>query len=463
MLAHMQKSMQLMQEVDVNTQQQGANWASKQDAKASINPAQIQTVKRVHNFSAGPACVDTEVMMAMQKEWLDFNGSGMGFIEHSHRDAGGPVQTMMVGIQDLVKEVLRVPDSHSILLMHGGAHQQFSAVPLNLCQSMDDKVDFVDTGYWAIRAMNHAKKYCDPRICSTNRGFLQDVASWDIREDAKYVHMCMNETIAGLEYMEDPDLSTHPKFVNATHVPELVCDATSTLLSRPVDISKYGVIFASSGKNLGPSGITLVIVKNSILERSPNPFIPEMMDYREQANSKPIQNIYNTPPTFQVLATHTVLEKLKAEGGCEAMKQKCDNLSARVYDYVDASSFYQNVVDPKYRNDRSRMNVCFQIGGTKDEIGEEARQSNMALEKLFTKTAAAEHGIEQLMGHPIFGGLRVTIYNPVKAEAVEAAIKFMELFAAEHANEVEKVSVDTSYGSSCDDLRSLSGSPQVYA
>ena len=151
-----------------------------------------------------------------------------------------------------------------------------------------------------MRAMNHAKKYCDAKICSTNRGFLQDVSSWDVRPDAKYVHVCMNETIAGLEYTWDPDLSSHPKFANASHVPELVCDATSTLLSRPVDISKYGVIFASSGKNLGPSGITVVIVKDSILSMNPNPFIPEMMDFREQANSKPIQNIYNTPPTFQV-------------------------------------------------------------------------------------------------------------------------------------------------------------------
>jgi phosphoserine aminotransferase len=396
--------------------------------------------KRVFNFSAGPATVATEVMAHVQKEWMSYNDSGMGFVEMSHRDAGGPVQNTMVDTQNLVRELLKVPADYSILFMHGGAHQQFSAVPLNICSNMGtDKADFVDGGYWTVRAMGHAAKYCDCKIVSTNRLTLNDVSTWEIREDAKYVHICHNETISGLEYTYDPDLAAHPTFAGTDKkVPYLVCDATSTLFSRPCDISKYGCIFASSGKNLGPAGVCLVIVKNEILESEPNAFIPPMMDWREQANSKPIQNIYNTPPTFQIYMMHTVLAKCKADGGCDAMLAKCQMLADKSYDYVDASTFYQSVVPVENKASRSRMNVCFQIGGNAEDIGEEARATNMKLEKLFTKTGAEEHGVHQLMGHPIFGGLRITVYNPMPVPAVEAALKYMTFFAEKYADQVAK-------------------------
>jgi phosphoserine aminotransferase len=398
-----------------------------------------QANKRVHNFSAGPATVDTDVMEKVQKEWLNYKNTGMGFVEMSHRDVKGPVQTCIVETQQLVRELLNVPATHEILFMHGGAHQQFSAVPLNICATMGEKVDFIDTGFWSMRAMGHAEKYCDCKVVSTNRGFLQDPATWQIRPDAKYVHVCHNETIAGLEYLADPDLSEHPTFKGKgpnVQVPWLVCDATSTLMSRPLDISKYGCIFASSGKNLGPAGICLVIVHKELLKASPNKFTPQMMDWREQANSKPIQNIYNTPPTFQIYMMHHVLTKCKEDGGCAAMEIKCKSLAEKCYNHVDASSFYRPVVNVQHKKHRSRMNVCFQIGGAAAEIGKEARAQNMALEKIFTKTAADDHGVHQLMGHPIFGGLRITIYNPMPHDAVDAALTFMDHFAAKHGHQV---------------------------
>jgi len=365
---------------------------------------------KIWNFSAGPAMNCESVMQQAQNEFLNYQNSGMGFLELSHRDAGGPVQNLMVETQRIMRDLLQVPDDYHILFMHGGAHLQFSAVPLNLLNGKTT-AGYVDTGFWSMRSANHAKKYCIVETPSVNRGTLLPTTEWNVSSDMAYVHVCMNETIAGLEYLYDPDLS------HIEDAPPLVADATSTLLSRPVDISKYGVIFASSGKNLGPAGICTVIVKDELLKRNAHEMIPEMLDWREQANSSPIQNVYNTPPTFNIYMLNKTLKEYWKQGGLEAMDEKAERLSSLCYNFIDSSELFVPVVKHDQKRYRSRMNVCFQVG----------ENGNIAIEEQVTREAA-RHGIHQLFGHPLSGGLRITLYNPMPEEAVHDLLRFLEYF-----------------------------------
>jgi phosphoserine aminotransferase len=309
-----------------------------------------------------------------------------------------------------------------------------------------------------------APETADGLFCSTERGFLQHESAWNVSENADYVYFCMNETIAGLEYKWDPTIAATDA---AGRAPPLVCDATSTLMSRPVDISKYGLIFASSGKNLGPAGLCLAIVRDDLLHGRDTRFLEAlpMLDYAQQASSKPVQNLYNTPPTFNIYMLNKVLAEYQALGGLEAMEAKAEDLSEACYDLIDASpGFYEPEVSlmgseriaaefmdgininhttsdvqrvvKGLTNPRSRMNVCFRIGGRADLIGQEARAHNMALENKFTQQAADLCGIVQLMGHPVFGGLRITLYNQIEREAVEAALQFMVWFQRENEGQV---------------------------
>lgn len=414
---------------------------------------------RVYNFSAGPAAGSERVMSKVQKEWMNYEDTGMGFVEISHRDVNGPVQNCMVETQELFRELLNIPSNYHVLFMHGGAHLQFSAVPLNLSKKRGPEgtngelshAQYVDTGFWADRSAGVAHEWMKVNLenapadkeaiyCSTERGFLKPVTEWQVNKNADYVYFCMNETIAGLEYKWDPDLAA----IGCGHIP-LVCDATSTLMSRPMDVSKYGVIFASSGKNLGPAGVTTVIVRDDLVGRGNEQFLKAMpmLDYAQQVNSQPIQNVYNTPPTFNIYMLNHMLKDYRDLGGLEYMEDKAEFLSGQCYQYLDSNNnkFFQPEVSledfdaAKYGDPRSRMNVCFRIGGRAEDIGEEARKHNMALEKKFTKEAAEKFGIHQLMGHPVFGGLRITLYNPMEGEAVETALAFMEYFAAQHGYE----------------------------
>lgn len=407
---------------------------------------------RVHNFSAGPAASSDAIMQKVQAEWMNYQDTGMGFIEISHRDVDGPVQTCMVEAQELTRKLLNVPDNYHVLFMHGGAHLQFSGVPLNLSRTAKEgglgHGQYVDTGFWAQRSAKVAHQFMKTNLdnvpnnvdgiyCSTERGYLKHESEWNINPNADYVYFCMNETIAGLEYKWDPDLEK----LGLGNVP-LVCDATSTLMSRPLDVSKYGVIFASSGKNLGPAGVTLVLVRDDLINSGNPDFLDAfpMLDYAQQAHSTPIQNVYNTPPTFNIYMLKYMLQEYEEKGGLAAMAMKCEEMSQMCYDLIDNSpnGFYRAEVslndfdaDALTGNPRSRMNVCFRIGGSEAEIGKEARAYNMELEKKFTRDAAEKFGIHQLMGHPIFGGLRITMYNPMTREAIETAMAFMEFFAAQ--------------------------------
>jgi len=374
---------------------------------------------RADNFSAGPSAVPMEVLREAQSEFTNFRGTGIGMMEMSHRDAGGPVQNAIEACTNDMRELLQVPDTHHVLFLQGGAVGQFSFLPMNFLNK-SGKADFLDTGFWSARAALEAAKYGDahkvlePLTDMQVKGetkTVPEVSQWDIREGTSYVHLCANETISGVEFLEDP---TMPEGV------ELVGDFTSTLLSRPVDISKYGCIIASHGKNLGPAGICTVIVKDSWLRSvDPHPFTPAVFDYRQQADSQPLPSLVNTPPTFTIYMAGKVFRHYLEKGGTQYLQNRAETISGMIYDVIDNSNgFYTNEVDPKYR---SRMTIPLRI-----------REGDRELEKKF-EAEGAKQGLLQLCGHPWFGGLRVTLYNGIPKEGAYRLETFMKWFAEKYA------------------------------
>lgn len=385
---------------------------------ATPAPAEGTFTERVFNLSAGPAAMPTDVMEQAAAEFCNFRGTGMGFLEQSHRDAGGPVQTAIEDAHNDIRTLLKVPDDYHVMFMQSGAVGQFSLMPMNLLGN-HKKIDFGKSGFWSVRASTEAAKYAEINTCydlgpdHNQEGIkaIPPTSEWDISPDAGYVHICANETISGVEYLQEPE---------GLDVP-IVSDFTSTLLSRPVDVSKYGAIFASFGKNLGPAGACLVIVKDSLLkEREAHPLTPSVLDYRLQAHSEPIPSLVNTPPTFILYMGGLVFKRTLALGGVEAMAERAKKNSGAVYDLIDSSDgFYRNNVDPAWR---SRTTVPMRI-----------KDGDRDLETLFEKEAAEfDPPLFQLCGHPWFGGLRVTLYNGVPDEAVEATLAFMEHFAKKY-------------------------------
>ena len=304
--------------------------------------------------------------------------------------------------------------------MLGGAVDQFSAVPLNL---MGDKrtVDVVDVGFWSSRARQEAEKYAPggvgtPCVCE---GSIPDVSTWNVNPDAAYVHICLNETVEGLEFLQDPPWDD-------ARLPPLVVDATSTLLSRPIDVGRFGCIYASGGKNI-PAGLAVVIVRESLLARTPaHPLCPQILDYRKSAGGRPgrssiFQSLPNTPPTFAVYMLGLVLADLQERGGLVEVERQVAAKAAAVYAAIDASNgFYVNTVDPRAR---SRMNAPFRIGRAAD-----GTPGNRDLERRFVEEAASEAGCHYLFGHPVKGGVRITMYVGQTEAAISAVIGFMAAF-----------------------------------
>jgi phosphoserine aminotransferase len=310
---------------------------------------------------------------------------------------------------DLMREVLDIPDTHDVLLMHGGAHAMFAGVAMNLGGEMGAKADYVGDGFWSKRAAGEASKYCAVRHVGLTSE-LGDIAiphssTWNVDPTAAFVHVTANETIDGLEYHVDP---TMPE-----DAPPLVGDFTSTLLSRPVDFSKYGVVYASTGKNLGPSGLLVVIARKDLLtgEREMS-ICPGVMSWSAAAKSTPIQNIWNTPNVFGIRALQLVLEDCKAKGGVAAMRARATRRAWSVYDIIDASEgFYINDVEPEFRSTMTIPIKC----------------KTPEIEKRFAEESE-KAGFYNLRGHPLFGGLRVTMYNQLPDDAVEALVGFMQEF-----------------------------------
>lgn len=353
----------------------------------------------VYNFSAGPAMLPTDVMQQAQQEFIDWQQHGCSVMEISHRSKSF-IRVAAEAEQDL-RDLLHIPDNYKVLFMHGGGRGQFSAVPLNLLRQ-GESADYFVSGAWSKAATEEAVKFgtvnrTDIR-CKTEDGLRSLVApsDWQISAASRYVHFCPNETVDGLEFTSLPE----------TDKP-VVVDLSSTILSRPLDVSHYGVIYAGAQKNIGPSGLTLVIVREDLLPAAEQ-VIPSVFSYRLAAEN---DSMFNTPPTFAWYLAGLVFKWVKRQGGVEAMKVRNQQKAALLYDYIDNSSFYRNDVDLAYR---SWMNVPFLLA---DE----------QLNDRFV-TESAQQGLLALKGHRMVGGMRASIYNAMPVEGVKALISFMQEF-----------------------------------
>ncbi|GHG74751.1 phosphoserine aminotransferase [Alishewanella longhuensis] len=352
-----------------------------------------------YNFCAGPAMLPVDVMQQAQQEFINWHGQGCSVMEVSHRSK--PFIKLAAEAEQDLRDLLAIPANYKVLFMHGGGRGQFSAVPLNLMQA-GKSADYIISGAWSLAAVEEAQKFGqvnaqDIRIRTAEqlRG-LVNTSNWQLNENAAYVHCCPNETVDGLEFTDLP----------VTSVP-IVADLSSTILSRPIDVSRYGVIYAGAQKNIGPSGLTLAIVREDLLPAK-NAAIPAVLDYRLAAEN---DSMFNTPPTYAWYLAGLVFKWLKQQGGIAAMAERNQLKANTLYQYIDQSGFYRNDVDPTYR---SWMNVPFFLADEK-------------LNDLFV-SQAEQHGLLALKGHRIVGGMRASIYNAMPLEGVQTLVSFMREF-----------------------------------
>jgi phosphoserine aminotransferase len=358
-------------------------------------------MSRIYNFSAGPAMLPAEVMARAGDEMLDWRGTGMSVMEMSHR--GKEFISIYQEAERDLRELLAVPASHKILFLQGGATLQFAQVPMNLLAGKG-KADYVVTGEWSKKAVKEAKNYCDVAIAasSEDKGFTYAPKKFSLRKEAAYVHYCSNETIGGVEYHSFP-------FENI-QIP-VVADASSHFLSRPMDVAKFGVIYAGAQKNAGPAGLTIVIVREDLMGQAAKG-TPSVMDYKAQADA---DSMLNTCPTYSIYVAGLVFKWLKQLGGLPSMEKANIQKAALLYDYLDQSRFFRN---PVAKEDRSRMNVPFTL-------------KDASLDEAFLK-GAAQRGMVQLKGHRSVGGMRASIYNAMPIEGVRALVDYMKEFEAKH-------------------------------
>ena len=361
-------------------------------------------VRRVFNFSPGPGAVPEECLVQAREEMLDWQGLGYSVIETSHR--GERFVALMQETADLVRELLAVPATHRVLLLQGGAHLQFAMVPLNLLAA-STQADYLDTGVWSQVAIQEAQRWCRVNIAASGAQaeytFAPGQSELRLDPRAAYVHYCSNETINGVEFSYVPDTGAVP----------LVADMSSHLMSRPVDVARYGLIYGGAQKNLGPAGLCLVIVREDLLGRCA-PTTPTMLDYQTHAQAG---SGYNTPPTFSVYFTALVLRWLKGQGGVAAIERRNIEKAQLLYRAIDGSDgFYRNHVRAA---DRSRMNVPFFI---RDE----------RLQDEFLR-GADERGLANLRGHRRLGGLRASLYNAMPLQGVQALVAWLGEFAQRKA------------------------------
>ncbi|XP_068594757.1 phosphoserine aminotransferase [Brachionichthys hirsutus] len=360
--------------------------------------------KQTINFGAGPAKLPQPVLRQAQKELLHYRDTGISVLEMSHRSSD--FARILNTTTDLLKELLDIPDNYKVLLLQGGGCGQFSAVPLNLIGLKEDRrADYLVTGNWSAAAAKEAEKYgkiniVHPKLDSYTK--IPDSGCWTLNPSASYLYYCSNETVHGVEY----------NFIPETNGPVLVCDMSSNFLSRPVDVSKFGLIFAGAQKNVGCAGVTVVIVREDLLGHSMKE-CPVILDYKTQAD---MNSLYNTPPCFSIYIMGLVLEWIKNNGGSVAMELLNKQKSTRIYDVISASNgFY---VCPVEEACRSRMNVTFHIGN---------KEGDKTLEKKFLD-GATQRGMMSLKGHRSVGGMRASLYNAVTLEEAEALASYMKEF-----------------------------------
>ncbi|MBB1076429.1 3-phosphoserine/phosphohydroxythreonine transaminase [Rhodoferax sp. 4810] len=363
-------------------------------------------MNRPFNFSAGPAVMPEEVLAEAAAEMLDWHGSGMGVMEMSHR--GKEFGQIATEAEADLRELLAVPQNFKLLFMQGGGLAENAIVPLNL--SRGETADFVVTGSWSQKSAQEAARYCTAHEAANTKtsGFttLADPASWQLSKQPAYVHICSNETINGVEYQTLPDLKAL-----GCDAP-LVIDFSSHVASRPVDWGRVGLAFGGAQKNLGPAGLTLVVVRDDLLDRA-LPICPSAFSYKTVADNA---SMYNTPPTYAIYIAGLVFKWLKRQGGLAAVEARNIAKAELLYGAIDSSSLYVNRVEPHCR---SRMNVPFYL-------------RNESLNDAFL-VGAREHGLLQLKGHKSVGGMRASVYNALPIEGVQALVRYMRDFEARHA------------------------------
>ncbi len=357
---------------------------------------------KVFNFSAGPAVLPQPVLEQARDEMLDWHGSGMSVMEMSHR--GKEFIAIHAQAEAGLRELLQIPPNYKVLFLQGGAIAENAIVPMNLLRGRS-VADYVNTGEWSKKSIKEAKKYCSVNVAASsedrNFSYIPRRDTWRLSAGAAYVHICSNETIGGVEYHWVPDTGDIP----------LVADMSSDILSRPIDVSRYGLIYAGAQKNIGPAGLTIVIVRDDLIGQA-LPITPSAFDYKQQADS---DSMLNTPPTYAVYIAGLVFDWLKQQGGLAAMEQRNIAKSRLLYDYLDASRFFTSPVD---QQDRSRMNVPFKL---RDE----------SLDKAFLD-GAQQRGMLQLKGHRAVGGMRASLYNAMPIEGVEALVRYLQEFEGNH-------------------------------
>ena len=358
---------------------------------------------RVFNFSAGPAVLPEPVLRKAAQEMLDWRGSGMSVMEMSHR--GPEFMSIAEKAESDFRRLMNVPDHYRVLFLQGGAIAENAIIPMNLLRGRDS-ADYVNTGEWSKKSIKEARKYTNVNVAASSEDrdftYVPAQSTWRLDARAAFVHVCTNETIGGVEYAWTPDTGDVP----------LVADMSSHLMSRVIDVSRYGVIYGGAQKNIGPAGLTLVIVREDLLDRA-LPITPSAFHWKEQAEA---DSMLNTPPTYAIYIAGLVFEWLDAQGGIAAIERQNVAKAKRLYDLLDASDFY---VSPVRREDRSRMNVPFKL---RDET----------LDAAFLEGAQAR-GMLQLKGHRSVGGMRASIYNAMPVEGVQALVDYMREFEREHA------------------------------
>ena len=356
-------------------------------------------MERIYNFSAGPSMLPISVLEKAASELVCYGDSGMSVMEMSHRS---PVyEKIITDAEALLRQVMNIPDNYKVLFLQGGASTQFAAVPLNLL-SENGKADYILSGQFSTKAYQEAQKYGDVVAAASSKDVnfskVPNVTAASFRKDADYVHMCFNNTIYGTKFPYIPDTGEIP----------LVADMSSCILSEPVDVSRFGVIYAGAQKNMAPAGLTVVIVREDLLGKARKE-TPTMLDWKVQADNG---SMYNTPPCYCIYVAKLVYEWILELGGLEKMKELNARKAQLLYDYLDSQSYY---VAPVEKNSRSMMNVTFVTGDAE-------------LDKKFAQEAGAQ-GLKNLKGHRSVGGMRASIYNAMPYEGVEKLVAFMKEFA----------------------------------
>lgn len=350
----------------------------------------------IYNFNPGPAVLPRAILEQAQSELLDYQGLGYSILEMSHRN---PVfEKLLQGMEEDVRELLKVPSNYHVLFCHGGARQQFAMVPMNLLRD-NPQADYIVTGAWSTMAYDEAKKYGDIHVAAQSEHDFSSIPApktWNVRPDTSYLHYTSNETIHGVQFHFTPNSKA-----------ALISDMSSDLFTQPIDVKCHGLIYAAAQKNFGPSGLTLVIIREDLV-KEPLAITPGLMDYRNQVRE---HSLYNTPPTFSWYLAGLYLKWIKEQGGLSAMEKLNKEKAKILYDYIDRSNFYHNAVHPTAR---SWMSVPFTL-------------AKREFESRFL-TEAEQKGFIGLKGHPRLGGFRASLYNALSIDAVKALITFMDEF-----------------------------------